>query len=185
MSQWWALIFLFLAFNVNAQSCKIEMCDLTEKIQSAKQAQVVTLSELKDPFSEEPVRRYLQPLSDGTIIIIEQKHCLMYNLTVTLLLPEGVSIDTAPSRLANILKRTQVWKKWFNTLDAGEILQGEFESMGFKSRINQKGSFSYTLDDKIKAQHENSEVLLRLVNLDSGTLPFNVVVSIYIGVGGL
>jgi hypothetical protein len=118
-------------------------------------------------------------------LIMRHVLCNLPNLTVTLLLPEGVSIDTAPSRLANILKKTQVWTKWFNTLDAGEILQGEFESMHFKSRINQKGSFSYSLDDKIMAKHESSEVLLRLVNLDSGTLPFNVVVSIYIGVGGL
>jgi len=185
MIQLWSLIFLLIAFNAHAEPCKIDMANLAEAIQSAGQAQVLTLSGLSDPHSGEPIRRYVQQLSDGTIIIAEQKHCLMYNLTVTLLLPEGVPIDIASSRLANTLEKTPEWNKWFNDLDAREILSSEFASIRFKSHVNQVGSFSYSLDDRIMTHNENSEAILRLVNLDSGSLPFNVIVSIYIGVGGL
>lgn len=186
MKKLWLLFFLFLfAGNAFANSCKITMLDLTEALNSAGTAKVLTVSNLTDAYSNEPIRRYVQLLSDGSIVIVEQKHCLIYNLTITILLPEGLSIDEVPLKLSNTLKKTVTWKKWFKPLDAEEILRSEFRSTRFKSHISQPGSFSYSLDDKIAAKNENSEVILRLVCLESGTLPFKQIVSIYIGVGGL
>jgi hypothetical protein len=34
-------------------------------------------------------------------------------------------------------------------------------------------------------KNENSETLLRLVNMEAGTMPFEKIISLYIGVGGL
>jgi hypothetical protein len=64
-------------------------------------------------------------------------------------------------------------------------LRNEIGSERFTSNIGKIGSFTYSLDDKIRAKGENSEALLRLVNLESGTLPFEKIISLYIGVGGL
>ncbi len=191
MNQRWVLLIAILTFSVYAnldteiQGCEIKMTDLTKSIQSAKQEKMLTLPGLVDPNSEEPIRRYVQPLSDGSLIIVEQKHCMMYNLTVTLLLPESVALDTVPGKLVSTLKKTVVWNKWFNTLDVEKILRSEFKSKRFKRQIDQVGSISYNLNDKIEASNENSESHLRLVNIEAGTLPFNRIVSIYIGVGGM
>jgi hypothetical protein len=185
MSKHWPLVFFLLSFNAYAEPCKIEMKDLTESIMLVGQQQVLTLSGLTDPYSKETIRRYIQQLQDGSIIVVEQKHCLIYNLTVTVLLPEGVPIDVASKRLGSTLKKTPEWNQFFNDLNAEKILHSEFASKRFKSLVNRMGSYSYSMDDRITSKHENSEVTLNLVKLDSGTLPFNVIVSLYIGVGGL
>ena len=65
-----------------------------------------------------------------------------------------------------------------------DILRSEFSSKRFKAHIEQPGDFSYSLDDKIIAKNENSETLLRLVNMEAGTMPFEKIISLYIGVGG-
>ncbi len=161
------------------------MSDLTDALQSAGKAKVLTVSGLTDIYSNEPVLRYVQALSDGTIVVVEQKHCLIYNLTITISLPEGSPVDKVPGRLANTLNSTLVWKKWFKDLDAAKILKSEFASKRFSSNISKPGSFTYPLDEKIMSKNINSETLLRMVNLDSGTLPFNVIISLNISVGGL
>lgn len=179
-----SLLFLILfANNAFAEPCKIEMPDLTEAIQSAGNAKVLNASNLTDVYSNEPIRRYVQLLTGGSIVIVEQKHCLIQNLTITILLPEGLSVDKVPSQLANTLANTVTWKKWFNDLDALKILRSEFGSKLFKSQIGKPGSFNYSLDNKIVTKNENSEAILRLVNVEVGTLPFEHIVSLYIGVG--
>ncbi len=185
MKMLWLTIFFLLASNIFAESCKIETFDLTEALQSAENSKVLTVSNLTDAYSNEPIRRYVQLLSDGSIVIVEQKHCLMYNLTITILLPEGLSTDEVPVKLSNVLNKTVAWNKWFKTLDSIKILRSEFSSKRFQSHIGQLGSYSYSLDNKIVTKNENSEAVLRLVNIESGILPFNQIVSLYIGVGGL
>ncbi|MCP4114605.1 MAG: hypothetical protein GY737_04245 [Desulfobacteraceae bacterium] len=87
-------------------------------------------------------------------------------------------------QLSNTLTRTVIWKKWFKKLDPLDILRTEFSSKRFNSHIKKPDGFSYSLDDKIIAKNENSEAILRLVNMESGTLPFKKIISLYIGVGG-
>jgi hypothetical protein len=179
------LLFFFIFTTTSfAEQCKIGMVDLTEALQSDGN-KVITALNLTDTHSNEPIRRYVQFLEDGSIVIVEQKHCLMYNLTITVLLPEGLPIDKVPSQLSNTLNKTLVWKKWFGKLDAEKILRNEINSERFTSNIGKIGSFTYSLHDKIRAEDENSEVILDLVNLESGTLPFEKIISLYIGVGGL
>lgn len=185
MKKLWLLFLFLFASNAFAESCNIEMLDLTEALQSVGNAKVLTVSNMTDVYSNEPIKRYVQLLSDGSIVVVEQKHCLIYNLTITILLPEGLSIDQVPLQLSKILNKTVTWKKWFKTLNAIKILRSEFSSTRFKSNIGKPGSFSYSLDDKITANNENSETILRLVNIESGTLPFKQIISLYIGVGGL
>jgi len=191
MNQRWMLLITALTFNVYAdsnakvQGCEIKITDLTQSMQSINQEKIITLSELIDPNSEEPIRRYILSQSDGSLIIVEQKHCMMYNVTVTFLLPENVGLNTVPGRLASILKETVVWKKWFNHVNVEEILKNEFKSKRIKAHINQMGSISYNLNDKIETSNESSESHLRLMNIEADTLPFNQIFSIYIGVGGM
>jgi len=180
------LLLFFFIFTTNsfAEQCEIEVVDLTEALQSEGN-NVITAFNLTDSRSNEPIRRYVQLLPDGSIVIVEQKHCMIYNLTITVLLPEGLPIDKVPSQLSNTLNKTLVWKKWFGKLDAEEILRNEIGSERFTSNIGKIGSFTYSLHDKIRAEDENSDVILDLVNLESGALPFEKIISLYIGVGGL
>ena len=156
MSRWWSLIYLyfFLVVNALAEPCTVAMTDLSAALQSDSRGQVLGVSGLSDPYSNEPVSRYVQLLPDGAMLVVEQKNCLMYNLTVTLLLPEGVALDGVPEVLATTLAKTDVWEKWFGKLDAAQILRSEFASPRLSSQLNQPGSVSYPLDDKISAASE-------------------------------
>jgi hypothetical protein len=158
------LLLLFFLFTSNslAEPCKIKMVDLSETLQSDGN-KVITASNLTDIYSNEPIRRYVQIFSDGSIVITEQKHL----------------------QLSNTLNKTEVWEKWFKPLNAAEILRNEISSTRFTSQIGKPGSISYSLDDKIFTKNENSEAILRLVNVEPGTLPFEKIISLYIGVGGL
>jgi hypothetical protein len=85
MIRWWILIIALIACNAYAQPCEIEMEDLSQTIQSAGQTNVLKQSSLTDPLSNEPIRRYVQLQPDGAIIITDQKHCLMYNLSINVI----------------------------------------------------------------------------------------------------
>lgn len=176
-----------LAYRVEACAgqCDIRMPDLKGIVQSVNKADVLVIPDLTDPDSGEPVRRYVQALPDGSVLLVEQKHCSMYNLTVTLLLPDSISNNVVPQRLGSMLAEMPVWNRWFKKLDPKKILKAEFDSVRFKSHLTEAQSFSYSLDEKIFAEDEGSEVLLNYTHMDSGPLPFNTVISIYLGVGGM
>lgn len=186
MHKRWVLITLVYFFaNAFAEPCSISMADLSKELQAANKTEVRTIDGLTDIYSSEPIRRYIQAMADGSIIIVEQKHCRMYNLTVSMLLPEDYPIDNIPDRFSNTLSQTVIWRRWFKTLDATKILKNDFASKPFLSQPTQIGNFIYSLDNKIKSKDENSEAILRVVNLEAGTLPFQRIISIYLGVGGL
>jgi hypothetical protein len=185
MQRWLAIFIFFFGINAYAESCKIGIADLSEKIKAVNQSPILSRSDLKDSDSGEPIRRYAQMLPDSSLLVVEQKNCEMYNLAITLLLPSGISVDKASQSIAKVLIETDVWQKWFSKLNATQILQGELSSQRFKSRMEKGGTFSYSLGDKIKAENETSEVSLGVVNLDSGASPiFSTAVTLYVGVGG-
>jgi hypothetical protein len=185
MKHFIVLLLLFISFSVWADQCVIKMPDLKKVIESVNKADVLEISDLTDQNSDEPVRRYVQVLSSGEVMMIEQKHCSMYNLTITLLLPDTATRSTASHRLSDILVKMPVWKKWFNKLNPKDILKAELNSTRFKSHQEEARSFEYALDNKISAEAEDSEVLLSYANLDPYSLPFRTIFSIYIGVGGM
>jgi hypothetical protein len=185
MKKFIACLFFLFSFDACADQCDIKIPDLKEIVQSVNKADVLVITNLTDPNSGEPVRRYVQALSDGTVMMIEQKHCSMYNLTVTLLLPDTFSSSVASQMLGDMMVKMPVWSRWFKKQNPEEILKAEFNSTRFKSHQEETQSFSYGLDDKISAEDEGSEVLLSYTYMDSYPLPFNTVLSIYIGVGGM
>ena len=176
-------IMLFYCCPAFAGQCPVKMEDISQIIEATGNSGVLTLT---DPDSEEKIRRYTQQQDDGSIVIVEQKHCQIYNLTVTLLLPEGVSIDTAPRKLAGIVEQTPIWKKFFNDLRGEKILKKEFSSTRFQSYFARQKIFCYSLDDLISSRTESSEALIKVVNFEEpDILPVSLIISFYIGAGGL
>jgi hypothetical protein len=185
MKKGWILVFVFLPITIFAEPCKIKMPDLSSALKATNGADVISVRGLTDTYSNEPIRRYIQAWPVGVIAIIEQKHCEIYNLTVTLLLPEGEPIDHLHDQFSKILRQTDIWQEWFKSQDPSKIFKHEFGSKRFLAHIGQLGSYSYAMDDQIMCKDENSEALLRVVNLEAGSLPFKRIVSFSLSVGGL
>lgn len=183
--KWFVYTYFFFAISGYAQPCKIQMADITEKLERTNQVPALNAFCLIDTDSNEPINRYVQLLPDGSIVVVEQKHCLIYNLTVTFLLSGSESINKSPQRLAKILHETLVWQKWFEKLDAQKILNETFVSKDFVAHVNKSENFICDLTDEFTIKNETSEAHLRINYLDSSELPFKIILSFYIGVGGL
>lgn len=177
---------LFILIRVSYGACTIDIVDLTSQVQAITgSSTTVNSMDLIDQHSKEPIKRYVQLLKDGSIMILEQKNCSINNLSLMLLLPENYPLKKASNLIEDILNITTVWKKWFHKLDVRDILNREFSSERFLSSMNKSSQFSYSMDDKIKTTNENSEVVLSFVNLKSYFTPYRNIISIYIGVGGI
>lgn len=185
MIKWFISIAFLVLIRSGYSSCAIDMIDLTSQIRTVTRSSAINSIDLVDQYSKEPVRRYVQLLKDGSIIILEQKNCLMYNLSLTFLLPEDYSLEKAHTLVADVLEATDIWSKWFHTLDAGEIFDNEFSSERFLSSMKQSPQFSYSMDDKIRATDESSEVILSFAKFETDYTPYSRFISIYIGVGGI
>jgi hypothetical protein len=184
MKKYWILIFILLSFDIQAGQCKIKNDDLAASMQNINHASVIKQYSI-DLDSKEPVQRYIQVLPNRTMLVVEQKHCTIYNLTITLFLPKEIPVSTAPQILSRVLVKTPIWKKWFQQTNATTTLKNIFKSTDIRSRIMKSESFSYGLDDAITAQSESSEALLRVDHLDDDISPFSNIVSLYISVGGM
>ncbi|MEZ5591287.1 MAG: hypothetical protein R3F53_11535 [Gammaproteobacteria bacterium] len=185
MKNYFLGFFLFFCISFKADACSISIPDLTDALQAVTGSKAVISVDLTDQYSEEPIKRYVQTYDDGLVIILEQKYCLMYNLSLTLFLPESYPIEKAQHFLTETLEVTDLWKNSFTTLDAEAIFSSEFSSDRFLSKRIQSSQFSYPMDDAIKTEDENSEVILSFVNFESYTMPYKNILSLYIGVGGL
>ena len=192
--QLWVLLISFIAFTSNAAEignekegyeCELEMLDLTEALELNGEGSNVALTKLTTPIGNSPVKRYVQTEIDGSTIILEQSHCLIYNLEVVIVLPNHIPLKDVPVKLAKILNHTVVWQKWFSDYDAEQVLDEIFEVKQIYAAHSKYGTFDYGIDDELSADGENSEINLTFLNLERSALPFNRVISLYIGVGGL
>lgn len=184
MIKWLIGASLFILIRVGYGACTIEMVDLTNQIRTVTGSAVSSIN-LVDRYSKEPIKRYAQLLKDGSMLVLEQKNCSMYNFSLTLFLPENYPLKNAQNLMANILVITPIWKKWFHKLDAGKIFNSEFSSERFLSYKDKSLQFSYSMDDKIKTTENSSEVILSFVNLESYSTPYKNIISLYISVGGI
>lgn len=180
---WLFLVALFTG-SAQADSCQIQMTDLTVALESLHKGTVVRLTSAEDPDSGEPVARYAQVFDDGTIVFIEQKHCMMYNLTVTVIIPAERPLSTAADRIAVPLEQTVTWKKWLAPLNAREILDRELHTKRFAYSKAATAGTTISLDHAIHSTSEHTEALLTVIDMSSAPLPYRAIVSLYLGVGG-
>lgn len=180
----WPFLAVLLAGSAQADSCQIQATDLTPVLESLHKGTVIRFAATDEPDSGEPVARYAQVFDDGTIVFIEQKHCMMYNLTATVIIPAERPLSTAAERIAVPLEQTVIWKTWLAPLNAREILDRELHSKRFAYGKAATASTTISLDHAMQSTSEHSEALLTVINLLSAPLPYQAIVSLYLGVGG-
>lgn len=181
----WIVFWVLLVSNAVASECTYDVPDISQMIQMPNSGKVSTAFGLKEPGSRETIRRYVQQLSDGVIGIVEQRHCLMQNLTVFIILPDDVPLETAPARLAGITEKTPEWQKWFKGVNLKKALEDEFASKRFKARLKEGRPCQFGINERVSASGESSEVGLALVDLKENMFFYKYIISLYIGIGGL
>jgi hypothetical protein len=174
-----------LACGADAFACSIQTVDLTGQLKPFANGGSVAVQKSTDEDSKEPVRRYAILLKNGDLVVLEQRHCEMYNLRLTLLSKAREVGSGAVTIMADILRITPAWKKGFGALYPREILSAELSSKRFARALKRSSPFSYSIDDVLSSRNANSEVLLSFGRLAPFEAPFTSVFSLSVGIGGL
>jgi len=182
----WATVigFCLIASEAPAKDCTIKNVDLTKSIKAMPDTLAVQVSRRRDPNSNEPVLRHTIDYINGATLVLEQQNCLMYNLRLTLLSPEAIPGETDLRRLGMVLGLTPVWSTYFKRYDPVAVAVDEPKSEKFRSMKTSADQFSYSMENRLDAHGESSEIITSFMSTDSQMVPYRSALSLYIGVGG-
>ncbi len=173
------LLGLVMCLGACASECQIKLVDLSAELSQLEGVESVNKIKLLDPYSEEPIYRYSLLYQDGMLGILEQKHCVMSNLSASLLVGDDVESSLISSRLAKLLLVTPTWREKFAKQPIEKTILD-----GFMNQEKSGASESISLDDKIKLANENSEISLATADVSSIGFAYAKIVTFYLGVGG-
>lgn len=166
-----------------AAACPIAAADLSQRLQALPDVQAVSAANLMDRRSQEPIRRYVATFADGSIVVLEQKHCEVENLTATLFATEAVPGDAALAHLSNALASSDVWQREFG--EAGRAsLDGVFRSDRARNGMDSGNTFEMSLEDSL-ASGGGAETALIYSDLSADGDSIASATTIYVGVGGM
>ena len=172
-----------LLFCGTAGACSISNLDLRNVIEKQFRDDQVDTYEYIDGNSEEPILRYTISGESGDIIILEQKHCEIYNLRLSILSVESVPSSKSLVKIQDILSLTVVWSNFFDTASAGRLAEDLVLSL--HGLTDKEKSVFFPLGSEFYTASENSEVYVDYQIFDSYTFQFRSQLSLSISVGGL
>jgi hypothetical protein len=175
-------LLIFAACSGYAQKCRFSMQDVGETIRLPNAQKVIEPQKYVDSLKQQS-RRYVQSLSDGSMVVVEQKNCQIQDISVSILVPKGGNVAESAKVVLLTLFKMPEWKKWFDASHV-KILQNEILSTRFKSSIDKPGDFSYGLDNEIIVRSQGTNVSWQLSNREAGSMSlFPSVFSVFVSVG--
>jgi hypothetical protein len=176
-------IFLISCSSVNAYECTFQSVDLTEKIKQFNNVASVTNRISKNiPMQSDYVREYII-FKDNSMAILEQKDCLMMNLTISLYSGEDVPDEEKLQRLIELASIAPVVNKYFKGVDFKSEISSALKNK--KQSFSEKSAFNISLTNQIEANNENSQIFLEYRVTEGLASTFESTISLYIGVGML
>jgi len=167
------VLWLASPFGVAAeQACPVVAQDLTPMLQASFPTAQITVTHGKDIDSEEPIRRTLVGLANSNVLLVEQRHCKIYNLTVTLLDAARLTNDETMALLLKPVAVAPTWTQHF----------GDAPKDAFKNTAVVQGTTG--LDDTVRSVNGDAEILLQHDVGGMSESGFDRVTTLYIGVDG-
>ena len=116
------------------------------------------------------------------LAVVEQKHCVITNLTISLYSGEEVSIDTQLNRLANITDLMPSIKQFVIADDFSQVFIG---SQNIKKKsLNSETSFIVNLTNQVPVRNINSSIYLEYSTSDDMFSLYQRVLTLYVSFGG-
>jgi len=181
-----ALALLVTAQPAMARSapCAVRLANLDRSLRALPSTVGLLYTSRRDPDSGEPVRRTVVETAGGTTLVVEQKNCAMWNLSVSLLTP-GTPPGEADLRLmGRALAATPLWRKWFAGTDAVHFATHRMIAPDARARMAAGTSFAVPLDADLAARGANSEALLAWMAGEPRSAPWTGMLTLTISVGG-
>lgn len=164
--------------------CPVGIAKLDRSLRALPGATGVLSTIRRDPDSGEPVRRTVVETAGGTTLVVEQKNCTMWNLSVTLL-TRGASPSEAELRLmGRALATTPLWRKWFAGTDAPDFAARRMIAPAARARMAAGAGYAVPLDSELVATGASSEALLAWVAGEPRSAPWAGMLTLTISVGG-
>lgn len=179
-----ALLALSPSAPALAAPCPVRIANLDRALRALPGAVGLLSTSRRDPDSGEPVRRTVVETASGTTLVVEQKNCAMWNLSVSLLTP-GASPGEADLRLmGKALGATPLWRTWFAGTDATRFATRRLVTEALRARLAQGERLAVPLDAELAAKGANSEALLAYAPGEPRAAPWAGMLTLTISVGG-
>ena len=159
-----------------AAACSITAEDVSAQVSHALGGVAVAQSALTDPDSGEPIRRYVASMPDGNVVVLDQKHCEIHNLSATVLSVAPVPDAETLGVLVAAITATPEWADQMHGADLGPALEAAAARIGTAPMLS--------LTEWAETVNPTAEVLL-FHSAATEAMPFVGITSLVIGIGGL
>jgi hypothetical protein len=175
------LVILFSAANVEASQCIYQDKDLTNSLSQLDGVIGVTSEkQVPHPTSEIPLK-HVVIFQGGDVAIIEQKNCVIFNLSISMLAAEDTSEKVIVKRLSDIIQVTPVISKYFENTNFNHGINKNIKNGDFT--LTQDDAFELNLTGKISSETAITEMALIYIPNNAMHLLYNRSIEFYLGAG--
>lgn len=157
-------------------ACPVPLADLNRGLRTLPGALAVLTTQRRDPDSGEPVRRTVVETASGTAVVVEQKNCAMWNLSVSVLTPQPAPAAADLRLLGKALGLTPLWRKWFAGRDALDF--AERAASSHRAQLAAGQHFAAPVDAP------PAEALLAYAAAEPRSAPWTGMLTLTISAGG-
>jgi hypothetical protein len=175
------LVILFSVANVEASQCIYQDKDLTDSL--SKLDNVISVARDKQgshPTSAVPLK-HVVIFKGGDIAIIEQRNCVIFNLSINILASEDTTEEAIIKRLNNLLQVTPVISNYFENTNFNYDIAKSIKKSN--STLSQNSNFKLSLTDDIPGRNIDTEMSLVYMVNDSIYSLYNRSITFYLGAG--
>lgn len=166
-----------------ASNCQIANPDFEKDLRNLNNINGIISKSGVDPDSDEPFTRNFVVFNSGELAIIEQKNCLIWNLTISLHSFGNLNQEKIIDMLTQLTAVTPLTKQFYAAKNIKEeLLLGLKEA---QVELTPQATFSKGID-VLSPKNESSEVIIenQPINADFINL-YQQTTNLYIGVGGM
>jgi hypothetical protein len=157
-------------------TCTIVANDISSRLSSAFDGRPVITSTSTDPYSNEPIRRYVTVLESGDVLVLDQRHCEIMNVVATVF-SQSVQPDRMPVKaLSAAIMATPEWQDHLHAADLDTQLRTVAATLDVAP--------IQSLTAWAEAINPSADVMVLHSTNDIGA-PFSAMTSIVVGIGGL
>ena len=177
----YCLVILFSVANVEASQCIYQDKDLTDSLLKLDDVIGVTSEkQVPHPTTEKPLK-HVVIFQGGDVAIIEQKNCVIFNLSISMLAAEDTSEEIIVKRISDILQTAPVISKYFESTDFNKDIKANLKNGN--STLSQNDAFELNLTGKISSETAITEMALIYIPNNAMHLLYNRSIEFYLGAG--
>ncbi len=176
------LLFILLGIaNVEASQCIYQDKNLTDSLSKLDGViSVASEKQVPHPTSEVPLK-HVVIFQGGDIAIIEQRNCVIFNLSINILASEDTTEEAIIKRLSNLLQVTPVISNYFENTNFNHDIAKSIKKSN--STLSQNSKFKLSLTDDIPGRNIDTEMSLVYMVNDSIYSLYNRSITFYLGAG--